>query len=45
MLSNYLANYMPYNVAITLTDLIVSLIVLGMAAIILYIYNQVIKND
>ena len=45
MLSNYLSNYMPYNVAITLTDLIVSLIVLGMAAIILYIYNQVIKND
>ena len=45
MLSNFLSNYMPYNVAITLTDLIVSLIVLGMAAIILYIYNQVIKND
>lgn len=45
MLSNFLANYMPYNVAITLTDLIVSLIVIGMAVIVLYIYNKVIKND
>ena len=45
MLSNFLSNYMPYNVAITLTDLIVSLIVLGIAAIVLYIYNQVTKND
>lgn len=45
MLSNYLANYMPYNIAITLTDLIVSLLVIGIAAIVLYIYNKVIKND
>ena len=44
MLSNYLANYMPYNIAITLTDLIVSLLVIGIAAIVLYIYNKVIKK-
>lgn len=43
MLSNYLANYIPYNVAITLTDLIVSLIVISMVSIAIYIYNQVIK--
>lgn len=45
MLSNYLSNYVPYNLAITLTDLIVSLIVFGIAAIVIYIYKQVIKND